>query len=348
MESLRIAAGNIRAFHEMEKKPGFFIEGKYGEILGKKVTPIETAGVYIPGGIKGQTPLVSSVLMNIIPAQAAGCSRIYACTPPNNKKSVNPYILAALDMLGIREVYKCGGAHAIAAMAYGTRTIPKADVIAGPGGKYVSAGKKAVYGKVKIDGIYGPSELVIIADKNNDPAVIASDVLSQSEHAGDETSILISDSDELIQNVIKEINIQLESLPRADIIISSLEKYGMAIHVKNLDDALSLADYIAPEHLELCFNDAVHSLGKVKNAGAVFIGKYSAEPIGDYIAGVNHVLPTNRTARWGSPLGVSVFLKESNIIIYNREAYKAYAAHAEKIARIEGLHAHANSLRKRY
>ena len=346
-KALETAIKNIQAFHERDTASAFLYTGRHGETLGKMITPVENAGIYIPGGSGGKTPLLSTALMNIIPARIAGCRRIFVCTPPAQDKSINPALLAACSMAGADEIYRCGGAQAIAAMAYGTLIIKKADLIAGPGNRYVNCAKKIVFGDVMIDGLFGHSEIVIIADHYANPVYIASDLLSQAEHAGQETAVLISTDDDIIDRTLQELKKRIKDMPRRALIESSFRHCGLAVKVPSIETAFDLSNQIAPEHLEICVQDAAGLLGFVKNAGAVFAGAYSSEPIGDYIAGTNHILPTNGTARFSSPLGVKTFCKETNIIIYNQKAFNAYKKDAALLARLEGLHAHAGALAAR-
>jgi len=339
------ACENIRKFHQRQKENSWFESLENGVILGQKMTPLERVGVYVPGGT---APLPSSVLMNVIPAKVAGVREVIMCTPPRAGGMPDPVILACAYISGVDRVFGVGGAQAIAAMAYGTETIPRVDKITGPGNIYVATAKKMVYGVCDIDMIAGPSEILVIADEYANPGFVAADLLSQAEHDVLASSILISNSDWLIMNVIAEINRQMQKLPRKEIINKSIEDYGAAILVESLGEAVELSNLIAPEHLELIVKNPFSLLGSIRNAGAIFLGEYAPEPLGDYMAGPNHILPTNGTARFFSPLSVSDFTKKSSIISYSREALKGLYKDVVRFAQTEGLDAHANSVRIRF
>ncbi len=342
--AIRQSIENIRAFHQLQKPETLDYQGKFGERLSLKVTPIDCAGLYVPGGIGGKTPLVSSALMNVIPAQIAGVKRIIAVSPPMADKTLSPYLLFALHQLGIDEIYKCGGAQAIGALAFGTASIPPAHVITGPGNNFVTEAKRQVYGRVKIDGIFGHSEITVISDGSGDPDFIAADLLSQAEHAGHELALLISTDKPHAQKVCDSIKRQMKELGRAHQILSSLKNRGAVLIVPDLEAAIRVSDLVAPEHLEIHTRDAGKYVSRVKHAGAIFSGEWASEPIGDYICGTNHVLPTNGSARFASPLGVETFLKRTNVIHTTAEAFAAQAPHAMRLAEVEGLGAHRNAL----
>jgi len=344
-QAVAAAIRNVRAFHRLQKtKNALTFRGTLGEILTLKSSPLESAGIYIPGGPGGTTPLISTLIMNTVPARIAGVPRIAAVSPPDKNGSLNFNLLYTMSTLGITEAYKIGGPQAIAALAYGTHTVFPVDIITGPGNTWVSTAKKIVYGDVKIDGIFGPSEIVIIADDSADPRLLAADLLSQSEHAGSELSVLITNDSELAKTVNTAISLQISGLSRKDIIKKSLTARGSILIVPDLNAACAAADCIAPEHLELAVRRPEKLLRLIKNAGAVFAGHYAPEPIGDYICGTNHVLPTDGSARFSAPLGVDMFIKKMNIIRYTPRAFHAYARHAAVLAEAEGLTAHRNSL----
>lgn len=336
---------NIRIYHEKQLRNSWFDAKEDGTILGQKITPIEKAGVYVPGG-KAAYP--SSVMMNVIPAKVAGVDRIVMTTPPGADGRVNPGTLVAADIAGVDEIYKVGGAQAIAALAFGTENIPKVDKIVGPGNIFVALAKKAVYGHVSIDSIAGPSEILVLADESANPRYVAADLLSQAEHDELASAILITTSKELAEKVSEEIEGFLKELSRTDIIRKSLDNYGYILIADNLEEGIACANAIASEHMEILTKDPFAVMTKIRNAGAIFLGEYSSEPLGDYFAGPNHVLPTNGTARFFSPLNVDDFCKKSSIISYSREAlYKAHED-IELFARKEGLTAHANSVHVRF
>ena len=345
LEVIRKALVNIRAYHEKQKKYSWFDSTEQGTILGQKVTPLNTVGVYVPGG-KAVYP--SSVLMNIVPAKVAGVSRIIMTTPPGRDGKVNPSTLVAAREAGVDEVYKAGGAQAVAALAFGTESIPKADKITGPGNIYVALAKKAVYGYVSIDSIAGPSEIMVLADETANPRYVAADLLSQAEHDEMASAILVTTSSELAEKVSQEIEGFLKTLSRHEIIQKSLDNYGFILLADTLDDAIDAVNEIASEHLEIVTKDAFQVMTRIHNAGAIFIGEYSSEPLGDYFAGPNHVLPTNGTAKFFSPLSVDDFVKKSSIIYYSREALEPLHQDIITFAEAEQLTAHANSIRVRF
>lgn len=336
---------NIREYHAKQKQYSWFDSTPNGTILGQKVTPLNRVGVYVPGG-KAAYP--SSVLMNIIPAKVAGVSQIIMTTPPGKDGRVNPGTLVAANEAGVDVIYKVGGAQAIAAMAYGTDSIRKVDKIVGPGNIYVALAKKAVYGHVSIDSIAGPSEILVIADETANPRYVAADLLSQAEHDEMASAILITTSEELADKVSKEIDGFVAELSRSEIISKSLENYGYILIARDIDEAVETANEIASEHLEIVTRDPFTVMTKIRNAGAIFLGEYSSEPLGDYFAGPNHVLPTNGTAKFFSPLGVDDFIKKSSIISYSREALEPIHEDIIKFANAERLTAHANSIKVRF
>lgn len=345
VEVMKRAAENIRAYHEKQKVNSWITTKEDGTILGQKVTPIEVSGCYVPGG---RAVYPSSVLMNIIPAKVAGVPKIIMCTPPNAEGKVPAGSLVAADIAGADEIYKVGGAQAIAAMAYGTETIPKADKITGPGNIYVALAKKACFGITGIDSVAGPSEILVIADETADPRYIAADLLSQAEHDPLASAILLTTSKRFAEQVSAEIDRFLETLSRAEIIRESLDNYGYAFVGETMDDMIEAANAIASEHMEIVTKDAFEVMTKIKNAGAIFLGSYSSEPLGDYYAGPNHILPTNGTARFFSPLGVDQFIKKTSIISYSKEALERVHEDIELFAANEGLTAHANSIAVRF
>lgn len=345
VEVIRKALVNIREYHAKQKQYSWFDSTPNGTILGQKVTPLNRVGVYVPGG-KAAYP--SSVLMNIIPAKVAGVSQIIMTTPPGKDGRVNPGTLVAANEAGVDVIYKVGGAQAIAAMAYGTDSIRKVDKIVGPGNIYVALAKKAVYGHVSIDSIAGPSEILVIADETANPRYVAADLLSQAEHDEMASAILITTSEELADKVSKEIDSFVAELSRSEIISKSLENYGYILIARDIDEAVETANEIASEHLEIVTKDPFTLMTKIRNAGAIFLGEYSSEPLGDYFAGPNHVLPTNGTAKFFSPLGVDDFIKKSSIISYSREALEPIHEDIIKFANAERLTAHANSIKVRF
>lgn len=345
VDVIRKALVNIRDYHAKQKQYSWFDSTPNGTILGQKVTPLNRVGVYVPGG-KAAYP--SSVLMNIIPAKVAGVSQIIMTTPPGKDGKVNPGTLVAANEAGVDVIYKVGGAQAIAAMAYGTESIKKVDKIVGPGNIYVALAKKAVYGHVSIDSIAGPSEILVIADETANPRYVAADLLSQAEHDEMASAILITTSSELADKVSKEIEGFVSVLSRSEIISKSLENYGYILIAKDIEEAVETANEIASEHLEIVTKDPFTVMTKIRNAGALFLGEYSSEPLGDYFAGPNHVLPTNGTAKFFSPLSVDDFIKKSSIISYSKEALEPIHEDIIKFANAERLTAHANSIKVRF
>lgn len=345
VDVIRKSLRNIKEYHEKQKQYSWFDSKPDGTILGQKVTPLARAGVYVPGG-KAAYP--SSVLMNVVPAKVAGVEQIIMCTPPDHEGKVYPTTLVAANEAGVDVVYKAGGAQAIAAMAYGTESIPKVDKICGPGNIYVALAKKAVFGYVCIDSVAGPSEILVIADETANPRYVAADLLSQAEHDEMASAILITTSSELANKVSAEIDGFLKELSRSEIISKSLDNYGYILLVDDINEAVSVANDIASEHLEIVTKDPFNVMTKIKNAGAIFLGEYSSEPLGDYFAGPNHVLPTNGTAKFFSALSVDDFIKKSSIISYSREALEAIHNDIENFASAEHLTAHANSIKVRF
>ena len=336
---------NIRRYHEKQKRNSWFDAQPDGTILGQKVTALESVGVYVPGG-KAAYP--SSVLMNIVPAEVAGVKRIVMVTPPGKDGKVNPVTLTAAHLAGATEVYKVGGAQAVAALAFGTQSIPRVNKIVGPGNIFVALAKKAVYGHVSIDSIAGPSEILVIADDSANPRFVAADLLSQAEHDELASAILVTTSMELAKKVSDEVDGFLNILSRSHIIARSLDNYGYILVTDTMEKAVETANNIAPEHLEIVTANPFEVMTKIQNAGAIFIGEYSSEPLGDYFAGPNHILPTNGTAKFFSPLGVDDFIKKSSIIYYSREALEKAHKDIELFAESEHLTAHANSVRVRF
>jgi histidinol dehydrogenase len=349
LEAIRRAKRNIIDFHTKQLPKDWLDIKTDGMILGQRYQAVAAAGLYVPGGVAGTTPLVSSVLMNALPAMVAGVGRIIICTPPDGVGGVNPYLLVAAAECGITEVYKAGGAQAVAAMAFGTESIRPVDVIVGPGNQYVTEAKRQVFGYVGLDMLAGPSEIMVIADDANHPAYIAADLLSQAEHGpvGANGIFMLTPSAQLANAVAIEVEKQLADLSRNEIAVGSLASGGAIIITADLEAAFELLNYCAPEHLELLLADAWSYLGKVRNAGAIFIGPYSTEPIGDYIAGTNHVLPTAGTARFASGLNVDHFMKKSSIIYYNQTGIRRDGPAAITIAEVEGLDAHARAVKIR-
>lgn len=345
MEAIQTAAENIRSFHEKQLSESWSYRKGDGILLGQLVRPIRNVGVYIPGG---KAPLSSSVLMNVIPARIAGCRRIVMCSSPEADGRINKYILAAAGVAGADEVYRTGGAQAIAAMAYGTESIRPVSKITGPGSAYVARAKKYVFGTVDIDMIAGPSEVCIIADSSADPEYIAADMLAQAEHDEMASSILITDSEETADRTVSALKRQLSVLERAEIASRSIEDNAVIFITEDMDSAFLIADEIAPEHLELLIPDAESRLDDVNCAGAVFLGPYSPEPLGDYLAGPNHTLPTGGTARFASPLGVYDFLTRTSVISYSREELSSVSRQIIRLADSEQLTAHANAVRVRF
>jgi len=336
---------NIRTYHEKQKQYSWFDSRTDGVLLGQKVTALARAGVYVPGGTAAYP---SSVLMNVLPAKVAGVERIVMATPCNREGKVNPATLTAADLAGVDEIYKVGGAQAIAALAFGTESIPKVDKIVGPGNIYVALAKKAVFGHVSIDSIAGPSEILVLADDGANPRYVAADLLSQAEHDELASAILITTSQKLAEEVSREVENFTKDLSRKEIIEKSLENYGYILVAENLEEAIETVNEIASEHLEILTEDPFQVMMKIKNAGAIFLGEYASEPLGDYFAGPNHVLPTNGTAKFFSPLSVDDFIKKSSIISYSREALEPIYKDIVQFAESEQLTAHANSIRVRF
>lgn len=345
LEVIRKALVNIRDYHAKQRQYSWFDSEDSGIILGQKVTPLEKVGVYVPGG-KAVYP--SSVLMNVLPAKVAGVKNIIMTTPPDKNGKVYPSTLVAAKEAGVDKIYKAGGAQAIAALAFGTESIPKVDKIVGPGNIYVALAKKAVFGHVSIDSIAGPSEILVLADETANPRFVAADLLSQAEHDEMASAILITTSQELAEQVSKEVDEFVKNLSRKEIIQKSLDQYGYILVAKDLEEAIDTANEIASEHLELVTKNPFEVMTKIKNAGAIFLGEYSSEPLGDYFAGPNHVLPTNGTAKFFSPLSVDDFIKKSSIISYSREALEPIYQDIVQFAECEKLTAHANSIRVRF
>lgn len=340
IEVIKKSASNIREFHENQKTKSWFVNKADGIMLGQIIRPIEKVGIYVPGGT---APLPSSVLMNAIPAKVAGVERIVMATPPGKDGKINAAILAAAKIAGVDEVYKVGGAQAIAALAYGTESVPKVDKITGPGNIFVATAKRLVFGEVGIDMVAGPSEILILADKSANPEYVAADMLSQAEHDKLASSVLVTDSAELLEEVKKELYVQLDKLPRKEIAGASLENYGAMILVPDMELGIEIANLIAPEHLEVSTDNPFELVSYIKNAGAIFLGHYTPEPLGDYFAGPNHVLPTSGTARFYSPLNVDDFVKKSSLLSYSKKAFDKCAEDIATFAAAEGLNAHANS-----
>lgn len=345
VEVMKRSAANIEAFHRRQLRNSWIDTKPDGSILGQRILPIAISGVYVPGG-KAAYP--SSLLMNVIPAKVAGVSKIIMTTPAGADGKVNPGTLAAARIAGVDEIYKVGGAQAIAAMAFGTQSIPKVDKITGPGNIFVALAKKACFGYVSIDSIAGPSEILVIADETANPRYVAADLLSQAEHDELASAILITTNERLAETVNQEIDAFLQKLSRSEIIRKSLDQYGFILLADSMDDAVAAANAIASEHVEILTKDPYHVMTKIQNAGAIFLGEYSSEPLGDYYAGPNHILPTNGTARFFSPLSVDDFMKKTSIISYSEEALRKAHRDIELFAEKEGLTAHANSIRVRF
>ena len=342
---IRHSAANIRAFHEKQLRNSWFTSREDGTILGMKITPIEKAGVYVPGG-KAAYP--SSVLMNVVPAKVAGVNKIIMTTPPGANGKVNPGTLVAADIAGVDVIYKVGGAQAIAAMTFGTESVPKVDKITGPGNIFVALAKKAVYGYVSIDSIAGPSEILVLADETANPRYVAADLLSQAEHDELASAILITTSKELAEKVSEQVDIFTAELSRSAIIQKSLDNYGYILLAEDMNQAIETANEIASEHLEILTRNPFDVMTKIRNAGAIFLGEHASEPLGDYFAGPNHILPTNGTAKFFSPVNVDDFIKKSSIISYSKEALQQIHKEIELFAESEGLTAHANSIKVRF
>ena len=345
IDVIRKALVNIRSYHEKQRQNSWFTSETNGTMLGQKVTALERVGVYVPGG-KAVYP--SSVLMNIVPAKVAGVDQIVMTTPPGKDGKVNPSTLVAAKEAGVDKIYKVGGAQAIAALAYGTESIPKVDKIVGPGNIFVALAKKAVYGYVSIDSIAGPSEILVVADETANPRYVAADLLSQAEHDELASAILVTTSEKLAHEVSDQVDGFLKELSRAEIISKSLDNYGYILLADTMEDVIDVANEIASEHLEIQTKNPFEVMTKIRNAGAIFIGEYASEPLGDYFAGPNHILPTNGTAKFFSPLSVDDFIKKSSIISYSREALQKVHKDIESFAKAEQLTAHANSIHVRF
>ena len=345
VQVIRRSLKNIKEYHEKQKQYSWFDSKPDGSILGQKVTPLSRVGVYVPGG-KAAYP--SSVLMNVIPANVAGVEQIVMVTPPGKDGKVNPNTLVAANEAGVDVIYKVGGAQAIAALAYGTESIAKVDKIVGPGNIYVALAKKAVFGYVSIDAVAGPSEILVLADETANPRYVAADLLSQAEHDELASAILVTTSEELANKVSEYVDMFVSKLKRKEILQKSLDNYGYILVTDTMQDAIDTANDIASEHLEIVTKNPFDTMTRIKNAGAIFLGENSSEPLGDYFAGPNHVLPTNGTAKFFSPLSVDDFIKKSSIISYSREALEPLSEDIQKFAKAEGLTAHANSIRVRF
>lgn len=345
LDVIQKALINIRDYHEKQKRNSWFNTDEKGIILGQKITPLAVAGVYVPGG-KAAYP--SSVLMNVVPAKVAGVKKIVMTTPCGKDGKVNPVVLASAREAGVDEIYKIGGAQAVAAMAYGTQSIPRVDKIVGPGNIYVALAKKAVYGHVSIDSIAGPSEILVLADDTANPRYVAADLLSQAEHDELASAILITTSQSLAEKVSEEVDKFVPTLSRKDIIQKSLDQFGRILVADSVDQAVEAANEIASEHLEIVMENPFEIMTRIQNAGAIFIGEYSSEPLGDYFAGPNHILPTNGTAKFFSPLSVDDFVKKSSVIYYSRNALDEIHEDIIRFAQAEGLTAHANSIKVRF
>ncbi|RFU66982.1 histidinol dehydrogenase [Peribacillus saganii] len=341
---IREAAKNIKSFHEKQLRNSWISTDESGTMLGQKITPLDSVGVYVPGGTAAYP---SSVLMNVLPAKAAGVKRIVMVTPPAKEGGISPAVLAAANIAGVTEIYSVGGAQAVAALAYGTETIERVDKIVGPGNIYVALAKREVFGDVDIDMIAGPSEIAVLADDTAIPEEVAADLLSQAEHDTRACSVLVTTSRELAEGVAAEVEKQLGELPREEIARAAIEKFGRIFVADSLEGAISAINELAPEHLEIITRDPMNVMAKIRHAGAIFLGRYSSEPVGDYFAGPNHVLPTNGTARFSSPLNVDDFQKKSSIIMYSEEAFKANSEKIAAFARLEGLEAHARAIEVR-
>ncbi len=348
LNALNRAADQIAAFHRRQVRKSWIQTDRPGTLLGQLFNPVDAAGVYVPGGKGGSTPLVSSVLMGAIPARIAGVGRVCMVTPPTTDGMVNPHLLMAAKKAGIDEIYKAGSAWAIAALAHGTATIPKVDVIVGPGNVFVTLAKKLVSGNVGIDMIAGPSEILVIADDTGNPDYIAADLLSQAEHDPLASAVLVSTSSEVARAAAEALRTQLAALPRREIAEGSIADYGAILTVPDMETAIDLANRIAPEHLELQVADPMSHIGQIRNAGAVFMGRYTPEPVGDYVAGPNHVLPTAGTARFSSALSVDDFTKKTSLISYSEAAFREEADDIIRLAEVEGLDAHARSVKIRF
>ena len=345
IKTLEFASKNIYEFHSKQKRNGFEIKRDGGVIVGQKIIPIERAGIYVPGGTASYP---STVLMDAIPAIVAGCSRVVMVTPPNKNGEINPYILASAKIAGVTEIYKVGGAQAIAALAYGTESIPKVDKIVGPGNAFVAEAKKQVFGEVSIDMIAGPSEILVVSDNKSNPRFVAADLLSQAEHDKMASAVLVTNDIEFAKKVQQEIELQLDNLERKDISRSSIDDYGKFIVTSSIERAIEVSNLIAPEHLELCLDNPFSYLDKIKHAGSVFLGRYTPEAVGDYLAGCNHTLPTSGTARFSSALSVDDFIKKTQYVYYDENALSQVADKIDLFAKKEGLTAHAKSATIRF
>ncbi len=345
IETLKKAVANIEDFHKRQIQQSWLTTKDNGVIMGQRVRGLERVGLYVPGGTAAYP---SSVLMNAIPAKLAGCKEIVMTTPPSKDGKANPDIIAAAKLAGVDRIFLMGGAQAVAALAYGTDQVPKVDKIVGPGNIFVATAKKLLYGVVDIDMIAGPSEILIIADNSADPAFLAADLMSQAEHDRLASSILLTDCEKLAKEVKKELEVQCEKLERKDIIKDSINNYGSVIICSDMTQAVDFANELAPEHLEVCCENPMEYIGKLDNAGSIFLGNYSPEPLGDYFAGPNHVLPTSGTARFFSPLSVDSFVKKSSFIYYTKDALKEQSEDIVRFAEVEGLTAHANSIKVRF
>ena len=347
LRAIRLAIANVASFHEKQKERSWFETRPNGAILGQLVRPVDSAGLYVPGGTGGETPLVSTVIMGAVPAKVAGVGRLVMVSPPNREGKLHPALLVAAREAGVDEVYRVGSAWAIAALAFGTETVPRVDVICGPGNIYVTVAKKILAGQVGIDMIAGPSEILVLADESANPRWIAADLLSQAEHDPLATAVLITPSGKLAKKVQKELEKQLKKLPRREIAEKALKNQGAIILVEDLKEALFLANEIAPEHLELCVKDPFALLPEIRHAGAVFLGHFTPEAVGDYIAGANHVLPTMGCARYAQALGVHVFQKKLSLVAYSEKALAEEAPAVIHLAELEGLSAHAGAVKVR-
>ncbi|GGD08023.1 histidinol dehydrogenase [Pontibacillus salipaludis] len=341
---LEEACANIRSFHQKQVRNSWFDTDQDGTMLGQKITPLDAVGVYVPGGTAAYP---SSVFMNVMPAIVAGVERIVMVSPPSEEGTLPAGVLVAAEIAGVKEIYKAGGAQAVAALAYGTESIQPVDKIVGPGNVYVALAKREVFGDVDIDMIAGPSEIVVLADETAFASDIAADLLSQAEHDARSSSVLVTSSQELAEEVTREVHQQLEHLPRKQIAQASVNDYGGIVICDNLSQAVDVVNELAPEHLEVQTKEPFMLLGKIKHAGAIFLGRYSSEPIGDYFAGPNHVLPTSGTARFSSPLNVDDFVKKSSVIYYSKASYDKHADKIARFARLEGLEAHARAVEMR-
>ncbi|KOA19957.1 histidinol dehydrogenase [Clostridium homopropionicum DSM 5847] len=345
IDAIKLSKENVWFYHEKQKQKSWMVTKEDGIMLGQQIRALDTVGIYVPGGTAAYP---SSVIMNTIPAKVAGVKKVVMVTPPSKDGTINPNILVAADIAGVDEIYKVGGAQGVAALAYGTESIPKVDKIVGPGNIYVAMAKRSVYGFVDIDMIAGPSEILVISDETGDPKYIAADLMSQAEHDVLASSILVTTSSELAIKVKEELEVQVKALSRKDIITASLKDYGAIFVVENMKEAIELSNLIAPEHLEVMVKEPFSILGELKNAGSIFLGKYAPEPLGDYMAGPNHVLPTSGSAKFFSPLSVDDYIKKSSFIYYSQEGLKKVKDPIVKIAETEGLTAHANSIKVRF